>query len=50
VKTLKAIYFALSILFTTTTYADITGNEKALITEIKSNFGIPGMATSWFGI
>ena len=48
-KTLKAICFTLGILFTTCLYAEITGNEKALITEIKSNFGIPGMTTSWYG-
>lgn len=47
-KISKSIYFAISILFAVSVHAEIIGNEKDLINEVKTNFGIPGMEVSWY--
>jgi hypothetical protein len=47
-KTSKSIHFAISILFSVSVHAEIMGNEKDLINKVNTNFGIPGMETSWY--
>ncbi|MGZ8946619.1 MAG: hypothetical protein ACXW1W_14500 [Methylococcaceae bacterium] len=47
-KASKLIFFGISVLFMVSVHAEIIGNEKDLINEVKINFGNPGMEASWY--